>query len=120
MVKGPELGQEFTSITGFGGQYGEDYQLFPRSTADILTGINTEVLATVSIYPNPAKAYLNINNIQDVNKLVISNILGKAVLIRNISDNSMRINVSDLENGIYIVTLFTESGLSRSERIIKE
>ena len=57
----------------------------------------------ISIYPNPAKTELNINVSQnEINELSISNLFGQ-VLIKSHYHN--RIDISDLTNGIYILTI---------------
>ena len=57
----------------------------------------------ISIYPKPAKTELNINVSQnEINELSISNLFGQ-VLIKSHYHN--RIDISDLTNGIYILTI---------------
>jgi hypothetical protein len=71
----------------------------------------------ISIYPNPAKTELNLNVSQnDITELSISNILGQ-VLIK--SKNQNRIDISDLPNGIYIITI-SRGQLNQTQKFIKE
>jgi hypothetical protein len=74
----------------------------------------------VSIYPNPVNAELTIANLEGVSKVTVSNLLGQALVTRNVTAAKMTINTSDLKTGIYVVTLVSENGSTRSERIVKQ
>ncbi len=60
------------------------------------------------IYPNPTNSFLNIENIDNeiVKKISINNILGETILEK--SQNTALINVENLQNGIYFITIYTE------------
>ena len=71
----------------------------------------------ISIYPNPAKTELNINVSQnEIDEVSISNLLGQ-VLIK--SKNQNRIDISDLPDGIYIITI-SRGQLNQTQKFIKE
>jgi hypothetical protein len=71
----------------------------------------------ISIYPNPAKIELNLNVYQnDIHELLISNLLGQ-ILIK--SKNQNLIDISDLPNGIYIITI-SRGQLNQTQKFIKE
>jgi len=85
-----------------------------------LLSISQETLNQVSIYPNPANSVLNLENLEGVKTVIVSNVLGQNIITNNVSNVNMTINISDLKTGIYLVTLISENGLARTERIIKE
>lgn len=117
----PELGAYFTEITGFGGQYGNDYQLFPRSIDDIVLTINEASVVRMALVPNPVKTSLNISATETISKIVITNVIGKTIWIAEaINKAAYTINVSDLENGIYVVSMVTKNGTIRSQKVIVE
>jgi len=60
---------------------------------------------SICIYPNPSKGLFNINSDEDIVKISVTNIVGKIVL----STASKQINISNQPNGLYFVTVFTES-----------
>ena len=71
----------------------------------------------ISIYPNPAKTELNLNASQnEIDEAAISNLLGQ-VLIK--SKNQNRMDISDLPNGIYTITI-SSGKLNRTQKFIKE
>lgn len=59
--------------------------------------------ASAVVYPNPANNLLNINSVNEITRLQIINVLGQEVL--NQANPSNTIDISALENGIYIVKL---------------
>lgn len=65
------------------------------------------------IYPNPTKEYLNIDCLS-LESVSICNILGKEL----IKDNSNRINVSSLSNGVYFLKL-SDGVNSSTKKFIK-
>jgi polyhydroxybutyrate depolymerase len=71
----------------------------------------------IKIYPNPSKTelYLSISR-TDKNEISISSLLGK-VLIQ--TKNQNRIDISNLTNGIYIITI-KQGKLIQSQKFIKE
>ena len=57
-----------------------------------------------NVYPNPVKDMLRIEDMQNVKRVEIINVVGQRVReINNISDSNVELNVSDLDNGIYII-----------------
>ncbi|MBX2967570.1 MAG: T9SS type A sorting domain-containing protein [Cyclobacteriaceae bacterium] len=71
---------------------------------------HTSIAKTVSIYPNPATEYIEINLDQlDANKVKLSlyNIIGNEMPVETevISDHKMRVRVKDFAAGYYLVAL---------------
>jgi hypothetical protein len=93
-------------------------QLGNHNLCSVTLGLNDENLNNQnSIYPNPAKTELNLNVSQnDVDEASISNLLGQ-VLIK--TKNQNRIDISDLPNGIYIITI-SRGKLNLTRKFIKE
>ncbi|GAP73055.1 bacterial Ig-like domain [Candidatus Symbiothrix dinenymphae] len=80
----------------------------PQTTA-------AQSIASLQIYPNPAKDELNIRTEQPVERVEIVDIAGRIVL----STNTNIINVSHLPKGVYLVRIAI-AGQSITRRIIKE
>ncbi|MCO6495570.1 MAG: T9SS type A sorting domain-containing protein [Bacteroidetes bacterium] len=68
-----------------------------------------------SIYPNPTKSLLNIRSEDNthIQKIIITDILGKSVLIKTfdaqISEYSF--SVQSLSNGVYTISIYSENGM---------
>src|SRR5690606_21763057 len=111
------------NISGIGGQfdnsapYDSGYQLFPRYAADITEGgkecitfINDSEQVSVSLYPNPVVDNLTISSDKTVSHVRIMDISGR--LVKQIHTNLVNIasiNFSDLNSGIYLVEVVTNS-----------
>ncbi|MBE9469444.1 MAG: T9SS type A sorting domain-containing protein [Bacteroidetes bacterium] len=77
-------------------------------------------LNEISIYPNPVSSELHIDNINNINRIVISNVLGQEVKTINNPVNSVTINASDFNKGMYILTIIDNNNNSKSTRFIKK
>ena len=89
-------------------------------TVNAFLGIETLQQNGISIYPNPTNGIVNFdfanNNIQNI---IISDITGKQIIEKtNIQQNEM-INLSNFENGIYIIKIQTDNELFTT-KIVKE
>ncbi|MFK7833546.1 MAG: S8 family serine peptidase [Winogradskyella sp.] len=78
-------------------------------------------LDSFSFYPNPVTSHLNIEMPATINELRVSiyNQMGQVVLNQIVTENSKLINVSDLNSGIYVMTLSTENH-SKTFKFIKQ
>jgi hypothetical protein len=75
-------------------------------------GIDSWLDGSVTLYPNPAKEYVDIRVDGDLNvtAMEVYDVYGKLVNTVNVVDNPTRINVSGLANGMYFVRVTTEKG----------
>jgi len=74
-----------------------------------------------TISPNPAREYMNIElnpRIQNAT-LQVYDVLGKQIIDKQISDIDSNVNVSNWNNGIYIVRV-TSGDLSETKRFVKQ
>ncbi|MEI7979192.1 MAG: T9SS type A sorting domain-containing protein, partial [Bacteroidota bacterium] len=65
----------------------------------------------LNIYPNPSVGSINIDYNERFSTINIINLQGKTVL----QSNQKSIDISGLENGIYIVQIATENGVLNSK-----
>ncbi len=97
-------------ITGIGGQFDGDapfdsgYQMFPRYISDFdnTLGVEEDLEATISVYPNPASNVVNITSDIALDKYTLYNNFGE--VIRK-GDFNASIDVSDLPSGNYLILL---------------
>ena len=78
----------------------------------VLCGIDDYLQSRVSLYPNPAKEYVDIRVDGDLNvtAMEVYDVYGKLVNTVIVNDNPTRINVSGLADGMYFVRVTTEAG----------
>lgn len=79
-------------------------------------GIDANEMATMVVYPNPAKNSIRVESNQTINMVRILNVLGQEVYSEALSNNSTVINVSTLRSGIYFVNIETNEGV-KTQRI---
>ncbi|NDP20528.1 MAG: DUF5010 domain-containing protein [Paludibacter sp.] len=92
-----------------------DINYFLRTDGNSLSGINDLKFSDdeITVYPNPAKDYLNIKLNHNVNRLELSlyDISGKIQLNKTISKDDfdkMRLNISHLNQGIYLLKITSD------------
>ena len=75
-------------------------------------GIEDRLEKAVTLYPNPAKEYVDIRVDGEVNvtDMEIFDVYGKMIWTNNHSSIPTRINVSGLADGIYFVRVTTDEG----------
>ncbi|RIH66097.1 T9SS C-terminal target domain-containing protein [Mariniphaga sediminis] len=99
------------------------FTMEPRMESDIVditatTGLDPEAQAIdFQVYPNPFDSHITIKNNDKLTRVVISNIAGQRVLDIEYPDREIR--TANLKTGVYVVSLFTNDGLAKTERIVK-
>lgn len=88
-----------------------------------LSGINEENLIVNKsvLYPNPFKSIIHISNTLSLNEIKIYDITSRLVFTKNcLNKDSISLEFSNLENGIYLIQLNSINGSSEIRKIIKE
>ncbi|SEI03308.1 Por secretion system C-terminal sorting domain-containing protein, partial [Paenimyroides aquimaris] len=76
-------------------------------------------LAQLSYYPNPADSELNISYIEEINKVEIFTITGQKVLSKEFKSREVKVDLSGLSAGTYMLRIQTEKA-SQFIKIIKK
>jgi hypothetical protein len=87
---------------------------------DALLSISDENFeSSLVLYPNPTSGILNIENNENITikKIIILNTLGQKIINNQIENN---IDISNLPNGIYYISIESINGNKASYKIIKE
>lgn len=104
-------------VTGVISYTFSEYKINPRTGADIVivayAGLEENEIS-YTIYPNPANDFLTVFTNGEVMFVTIHSVTG-AVVYQG-SDN--KIDVSDLEAGIYTITVSNEAGVEKTEKLI--
>jgi len=86
---------------------------------NLLSTINFESISNISIFPNPVKDnFIYFSSTQDLD-VIVYDILGKQVLVENITPTKDFINVSNLNNGIYLMKINSSQG-TVTKKLIKQ
>lgn len=109
----------------------DEPQAYIASLTDILAydcyvGLQNNEFADenlITIYPNPASDILNIeinNTTKEVLNLNIYNIMGSLVKTETTAVNNNQINISDLNNGIYLIEIKSKDLITKQKLIIQK
>ena len=69
------------------------------------------------VYPNPFNNRIMIDNNDKLTRVVVLNIAGQKVIDRKYPEHT--ISTSNLVSGVYVISMFTEDGLVKTERMVK-
>lgn len=83
------------------------------------SSIESTDVSSLKMYPNPVLEALNIETENDIEKIEVYRIDGTLVFVKNIGAQTANIDMSNYENGVYIVRVFTESDV-KTQRIVKK
>ncbi len=86
---------------------------------DNSTGISTQNIEQIAVYPNPAHNKLLITATTDQAVITIYNTKGQQVLQKNLSQKNATINISDLAKGSYVIKL-SENDKIKVGKFVKE
>ena len=67
------------------------------------TSVNDQESPLFSVYPNPCQNYINIENLNRINSVVIVDMLGNIVLESQLNTGVNQINTSALSKGVYVI-----------------
>ena len=73
-----------------------------------------------SVYPNPSSGIINVSSTEGINEITITDLSGKVVLSRSLSDAPKEVKVDNnhLPNGLYLVRVKSTSGMTNSQKVI--
>lgn len=81
-----------------------------------ILAVDENALSKVSVYPNPAKDFVNINSNSKVSKVTVFTVDGKQIL----EESASKINISKLSAGIYLMKIDFTDGKSATQKIVKQ
>ncbi len=108
------------SITGVMDYSFDVFKLLPRDASDIATGIDdVKWGGNLEVYPNPFTNTINFSNVEDVELITVTNLIGQRVMtVKPESSNS--INTDNLIKGIYLVSFQNRDGKVIVKKMIKQ
>jgi len=88
-------------------------------TIDVLSSVGEAISSDLRIFPNPSSDYFALSNAKGVSRIVLYNIVGRAVRTFEAAEGR-KYNISDLPDGIYLASLENQRGEAmRTMRISK-
>ena len=71
------------------------------------------------MYPNPTTSMLNFNSIEIIKEIIVYDLLGNQVLVKNTSDNALSLDVSNLSKGMYLIKFINGENNHTIRKFIK-
>ena len=114
-----EAPSESFNITGIGGQFSatappflDGYQILPRYSADFDFIVSTleHIQIEMSYYPNPASDLIFLESEQEFERVDVYDMSGKLLVHELVTGRQVQLNISSLNPGQYIMTVFTKQG----------
>jgi len=80
---------------------------------------NNKKLSDIFVHPNPAQHCINLKNLNDASKISIYNLQG--TMVKEIKPHSTEsIQISDLESGVYLISIYHKNKQTESLRFVKQ
>lgn len=109
-------------ITGFVLRFDNDYQLVPRSLADIVTSSTVSVgdvtLADVVVYTDAVLNQLKVVGSKELAQVELVNTVGAVVKSVKVNSNNASVAMSELPKGVYIVRITSVDGSVTVSKVI--
>ncbi len=94
--------------------------IFPKVNFINTTGISENDIINYEIYPNPANDYLNFKLKENCKSIEIISLDGKSLIIESVTGSSTKINISNLNSGVYMFKLTNDKGLVTTSKFVKK
>lgn len=86
-------------------------------SSNVPMSVDENKLATVRMFPNPAKNTLTLSSQQNIENISIFNVLGQLVKSAKVSANETTVDVSSLKSGMYVVQT-TINGKTQTQKLV--
>lgn len=83
------------------------------------TGINSEIISAVNIYPNPSNEFVNIESNEKIISIEIYDVQGKLIYNSYVNDFNFTLNVQEFISNIYLVKVKTDLNIYQEKLLIK-
>lgn len=77
--------------------------------------VSDNAFSEITAYPNPVKDLLHFS--KEVRKITVTDLTGKVLVTQS---NSSQIDISNFQNGVYLIDLEQENGIKETSKIVKE
>lgn len=81
-------------------------------------GIEANHNNEIHIYPNPANDFVNIHNVDNGTRIIISNALGQMTHSFIADERNISLNIESLENGVYLVRFENEDTIITTKKLV--
>ena len=92
-------------------------------TVNSCVGIKESVASLISVYPNPNSGIINISLTAELSKntsVEVYDAIGKLVVKQSITNELSTINISNLDNGIYLFKIINNATIIKTGKLVKQ
>lgn len=86
----------------------------------ILLSVENWEISDIEIYPNPSSEFVYLNNLEGIESIQIHNYNGQNIRILSADSTEMKIDISDLASGMYLLQFKNKSNQIVNKKIIKK
>lgn len=101
-----------------GATAGEKTYYFDDVKFGAALGVNSFEASKVKMYPNPTNSQFTIEANNTIERVALYNVLGQEVVANQFNSNSVTIDISNLQTGVYVVKTLI-AGVTSTSRIVK-
>jgi len=83
------------------------------------TGINQIGNSSLSVFPNPASNFIQIQSEEDIQTIDLLNVSGQIVKQYQPKTNNFTIDLDQIQKGIYFIKIYTEKGIEINEILVQ-
>jgi len=76
-------------------------------------------LVNISIYPNPASEYLNVESTENIHSIQVLNQLGQEIMNQNVANLKTKLSLQQMNKGLYLLKVNTDKGSNIYKFIVK-
>ena len=93
---------------------------FDDGSCEFASAVHEMINSSTEVYPNPANNYLNVisNNIY-INTISIFSVRGKEVMNTNVNSNNIKLDITDLNKGVYFIDIKSDKTSVKRKFIIE-
>jgi hypothetical protein len=89
------------------------------TVVDLCTSLNETDMVSLHFYPNPVKNELVVEGV-NINEVILMDVSGKLILSNKVSTNVIKLDMSDLSVGNYMLKVIYNSGKEEVKEIQKK
>ena len=96
------------------------YGTVTLSDEEVSTSVDLPVGALFNMYPNPVTDYMSISHNKLIKDVIITDMIGKEVMMINSDSQNPVVDLSKLGNGVYFIRITDESGADFTRKFLKQ
>lgn len=85
----------------------------------VSTNIAESQFTNIQVYPNPTEGILNVTSDVKIDKLSIINIIGQAVISSNPNCNNVKMDLSPLNQGVYLLKIESDNNIIKKKVVVQ-